>query len=237
VETAAHRVPDDQLGPRLAAGRDAIVYALGDDRVVRRASDPERSYRLEAEVMEHVRALGYPVPAVHRLAPGEMVLDRVEGPTMLDDLASHPWRLRSHARLLADLQRRLHELPAPEGLRPFPLEGDRVLHLDFHPGNVMLSPDGPVVIDWTNVARGAPGAETALTWIVLAVFEADEQGLMKVVVPLFRRRFLRAYLAATDREAGAAALRAVAAYREEDRNIRPTERAALRRLVAECATA
>jgi len=234
VELADHRLPDDQLGPQIASGRDTAIHALGDDRVVRRAPD-DRPFQLEAELMEHVRAAGYPVPEVHRVAPGEMVLQRIAGPTMLEDLGKRPWRAGTHARLLAELHARLHRIPAPDWLRPFPVEGGAVLHLDLHPANVILSPDGPVVIDWTNGARGAAAADLALTWIILGVFESDDRGLMKVLIAVLRRFFLRSFLAACDRDAAAAALPAVAAYREQDRNIRPTELAGLRALVEKVA--
>jgi aminoglycoside phosphotransferase (APT) family kinase protein len=234
VELADHRLPDDELGARIAAGRDTVIYALGDDKVVRRAPD-DRSFSDEAEVMEHVRATGFPVPEVHRVAPGEMVLERISGPTMLEDLGRRPWRMGAHARVLADLHDRLHRLPAPDWLRAFPVEGDAILHLDLHPANVILSPDGPVLIDWTNAARGGAAADVALTWIILAVFESDDRGLMKVVIASLRRVFLRRFLAACDRAAAAVALPAVAAYREQDRNIRPTELTGLRELVAKVA--
>jgi aminoglycoside phosphotransferase (APT) family kinase protein len=231
MESADRRVPDDELGPRIAAGRDTVIYALGDDRVVRRAPD-ERSFEREAEVMAHVGAAGYPVPEVHRLAPGEMVLERIAGPTMLDDLAKRPWRLKAHARLLADLHDRLHRIDAPKDLLAFPAPGEAVLHLDLHPANVILSPDGPVVIDWTNARRGDPAADLALTWIVMAVFDADETGrLQKAFVSAFRKRFVRLFLDAADRGAAAAVLPVVAEYRQHDRNIRPSESAALQRLV------
>jgi aminoglycoside phosphotransferase (APT) family kinase protein len=232
VELSDHRLPDDELGPLLASGRDTAIHALGDDRVVRRAPDT-RSYEAEARIMEHVRAAGYPVPEVHRLAPGEMVLERIAGPTMLDDLLRRPWKLRSHARLLADLHHRLHRIEAPPDLRPFPVEGRAVIHLDLHPANVILGPSGPVVIDWTNACRGDPAADVADVWIILAVFEPDEKGLLRVVVPAFRGLLLRFFLAAAGREAAADVLPAVAAYREQDRNIRPTELAKLHALVAE----
>ncbi len=234
MELADHRLPDTEVGEQIAAGRDTAIHALGADRVVRRAPD-DRSFVTEAEVMEHVRSAGYPVPVVHRVAPGEMVLERIPGPTMLEDLGRRPWRLRTHARTLADLHDRLHRIPSPTDLRAFPVAGGAVLHLDLHPANVILSPDGPVVIDWTNAARGEGAADVALTWIVLAVFESDETGFMKVVIPLFRKAFLRAFLAAADRGAAAAALPVVAEYRQQDRNIRATEAVALRRLVDEVA--
>ena len=35
--------------------------------------------------------------------------------------------------------------------------GGQVLHLDLHPGNVMLTDDGPFVIDWSNGCAGEAG--------------------------------------------------------------------------------
>jgi aminoglycoside phosphotransferase (APT) family kinase protein len=63
-----------------------------------------------------------------------------------------------HARVLARLHDQLHQIAPPAGLRrPFGA-GERIMHLDLHPGNVMLTPEGPVVIDWTNAAAGPAGA-------------------------------------------------------------------------------
>lgn len=55
-------------------------------------------------------------------------------------------------------------MPARVGARP----GDRVLHLDLHPDNVMLTPDGPVVIDWSNTEEGDPGLDLGMSALILA---------------------------------------------------------------------
>lgn len=39
----------------------------------------------------------------------------------------------------------------------------------LHPDNVIVSPSGPVVIDWSNVGRGDPHAEVADLWLSLHV--------------------------------------------------------------------
>ena len=41
------------------------------------------------------------------------------------------------------------------------------MHLDLHPGNVMHTSDGPVVIDWSNAAVGAAALDAANTWLTL----------------------------------------------------------------------
>jgi hypothetical protein len=105
-------------GPVLARGRDGEVFALDNRRVLRRYREPRCTPR-EAAVMERARANGYPVPRVHDLTPTDLVLDRVDGPTMLEDLSGHPWRLRQHARLLAHLHHQLHDIPAPGSMLPW----------------------------------------------------------------------------------------------------------------------
>ena len=93
---------------------------------------------------------------------------------MLADLASQPWRVARHARVLARLHDQLHQIAAPAGLRrPFG-SGDRIVHLDLHPGNVMLTPDGPVVIDWTNAAAGPTGADVAIACLIMASSDVDD---------------------------------------------------------------
>jgi len=65
-------------------------------------------------------ARGYPCPKVVELVPDGLVMERIDGVSMLDDVIARPWRVRRHASLLADLHDRLHQLVAPHGLRePF----------------------------------------------------------------------------------------------------------------------
>ena len=47
--------------------------------------------------MRLVREAGYPAPEVFEVHGDGMVLERVDGSTMLDDLATHPWRVQRHA--------------------------------------------------------------------------------------------------------------------------------------------
>lgn len=244
VEIEAGRLDESDLGPLIARGRDAEVFALGDDRVVRRLSRPV-DLGPEAEVMEHVRAAGYPVPRVWRVAPGEMVLDRVSGPTMADALAARPWTAARLGRTLADLHQRLHAIDAPPGLRAHPgADGTSVLHLDLHPLNVILAPDGPVVIDWSNARRGPGAADAADVWIVLACMVRDpgsptslldraRAAVIDRVEPGVRRRLLDAFLAEVGREPTAALLRAAGDLRLADRNVRPAERDNIEALVSE----
>ena len=215
----------------IASGRDADIVDLGEGRVLRRTRPPRR-LTTEAALMRHVRAAGYPAPEVLEEREDGMVMERIAGPTMLDDLARRPWRFRQHARTLATLHRDLHRIVAPEGL-PAPFgAGDAVLHLDLHPANVLLSPAGPVVIDWANAARGPAGADVADAWLVLAAAQPPGGWPLRLAVGLLRRAFVSAFLRAAGRDEAASYLRPVAEWRARDRNMAPAERATMRRVAA-----
>jgi tRNA A-37 threonylcarbamoyl transferase component Bud32 len=182
----------------------------------------------EARVMQYVAVHGYPAPRVQDVRAGgaELVMERVDGPTMLDVLLADPSTVRHNAEKLATLHRRLHALRAPDWLDRF-LDGDScVVHLDLHPLNVILSSRGPVLIDWTNARSGAGAADVAATWLVLAAAELPDARQLSDV----REMFLREFLGRFDLAPVRAVLSAVAAWKCEDRNMRPTEIAAMRRL-------
>jgi len=213
-------------GPLLGTGRDADVYDLGGGKVLRRYRDDRHDLDQEARVMTMVAAHGYPVPEVFSAEGRDLVMARVDGPTMMDELARRPASVLSQARRLARLQARLAEIPAPTwlmapGWTPEPA-ADRVLHLDLHPMNVMLGADGPVVIDWANAAAGPPGFDAAMSYVVMSAYAVDnsrDRVAKQLFVGLFRRARGRATI---DPYLGAAC-----DHRLADRNITPDERVAV----------
>ena len=209
--------------PRLiAAGRASEIFDLGDGRVLRRFKSGGRPER-EALVMRHARLHGYPVPEVLEIAADALVLEKVKGPTMWEVAGEKPSTVRAHAALLAWLHRELHEVDAPDGLPPVGA-GDRLLHLDLHPANVILSPEGPVVVDWTNARCGEPAFDVAVTWVI----GATSTGLGRL-----GGSFLHQFLSHFDRDELRQVLRSAAEYRLIDKNVTNAERRAIRDLVAE----
>lgn len=188
-------------GPLLASGRAADVYDLGDGRVLRRYRQPNANIAYEMRVMRFVAEQGISVPEVYdlgaeHLPDQDIVMERIEGITMLDDFEARPWKLFSHVRLLARLQREINAVVAPNWMvtptsaAPSKRRDDSVLHLDLHPMNIMLGPDGPVVIDWTNAAGGPAGFDAALTYVEMATFEAEgfaQQMGVRLGVEVFKR--------------------------------------------------
>ena len=151
----------------IASGREADVFALDDRRVLRR-------YRRvadvtdEARVMTYVAGLGYPVPTVYEAQGPDLVLERLDGPTMAQALAAGTIAVRAGAGILANLLQTLHELPT------WPGATQQIVHLDLHPENVMLTGRGPVVIDWCNATDGAADLDTALSAVSLAQVAVED---------------------------------------------------------------
>nr|WP_296070897.1 phosphotransferase [uncultured Actinoplanes sp.] len=149
-------------GELLASGREADVFALGDGRVLRRyRSASAHDSADEAAVMAYAGSRGFPVPAVHAAEGTDMVMERLDGSTMAQAALAGRMSATEAAEMLADLMRRLHEVPARDG------EGS-IIHLDLHPDNVVLTARGPVVIDWRNARDGDADLDTALTALILA---------------------------------------------------------------------
>ena len=128
-----------------------------------------------------------------------IILERIDGDDLFEIVARSPWRLFSISSLTARLQADMHARTAPPALpsirdsyrqravsrsgAPQELidaalkildrlpDGDRLLHGDFHPGNIMLGDQGPVVIDWTGAASGSPEADFARTMLIMRLGE------------------------------------------------------------------
>jgi aminoglycoside phosphotransferase (APT) family kinase protein len=216
------------IGPKLAEGRDSEIFDHGPGKVLRLTRDG-RSLVHEAEIMRHVRSHGYPCPDVHDAGDGYLVMDRIDGPTMLDAATKPPFPIRRMARTLADLHDRLHAIPPPAWIPEAALPGDALLHLDLHPLNVLDSSGGPVVIDWSNVRRGDPTLDVADVWVIILCLEVPGSTVERAVAQLGKRLFLRWFLGALDREAAMRAIPAAVEGRARDRNVSEAEIVRMRR--------
>ena len=219
-------------GPLIGSGRAADIYDIGDGRVLRRNRNGE-STALEAAAMRHLFTHDYPVPEIHDADGADLIMERVDGPTMLDSFARQPWKMRSWAATLADLHHLLLDVPVPDFdvLQRFGAP-DVLIHGDLHPDNVMLTESGPVVIDWTNVGVGPRGAEVASTWILMATSELEGSLVVRTIQSTARSSFIAMFLKRAERDSALTWLPAVGEHRLRDPNLRPAEADNVRRLVA-----
>lgn len=158
----------------------------------------------------------------HDGRPG-LLLERLAGDDLLSIVEKKPWRVWEFGRLTGRLHAELGKTPAPDGLRDLRdalrgaiaqssaipdrarsrvlavfeslPAGDRLCHGDFHPGNVILTSDGPVVIDFPNAVRGDPVADFARSTILLEAAEVPpDTGLWgRALVRAGRKLMLFAY--------------------------------------------
>jgi len=175
-------------GAPLFSGADADLYAVGADRVLRRSRSGADAAGVAA-VMRHVREAGFPAPRVDAARDGDLTMELVRGPTLLQSLLGGRTSLAGAARTLVALHDALHALPAPAPggaahaalTVPSPVALDAasdgppcVLHLALHPANVVLTADGPVVLDWTSAWLGPAGLDLAVTAVIVAEVAVDE---------------------------------------------------------------
>jgi len=190
-----------EKGALIGKGRTADVYAWGEECVLKLFADfiPVQLVEQEYRVARAAHANGLPVPAVEGLVESEgrhgIVFERLDGPSMLAEIARQPWKLVSFARQLAELHAQIHacpgaaEIPAQrqmlenaicdaEGLSQARLEktlatlgqlpdGSSFCHGDFHPDNILMTARGPFVIDWMKGTRGNPCADVCCSTILL----------------------------------------------------------------------
>ncbi|WUH92007.1 aminoglycoside phosphotransferase family protein [Streptomyces sp. NBC_00433] len=211
----------------IGRGREADVYADGADRVLRRFRDG-RPAEQEARTIRWLGERGYPVPAVHAVDGADLVMERLHGPTMTEALRRRPWRGAAYGAMLGRLHRRLHALAGPPDWLPRLPDSEgaaRLLHLDLHPDNVMLTSDGPRVVDWANARAGAPEVDVAMTYVILR----------GIVLPPHERLMIRGFLWSMARTCGAdrrTGMRAAAMRRLADPNLTGAEADLVRRLGA-----
>ena len=191
-----------------------------------------------------------------------LLYERLEGVSMLQDMNARPWKLFEHARALAELQVQIHRqvisgLPSYKARLDYDIrkgehlreelkekvlamleglpDGEQLCHGDYHPGNVFLTRNGPVVIDWMTACSGSAGADVARTSMILGIGAraAGKQvsPFIRLAIRLYHSTYLNRYEALTPDAAGELPRWApVIAAARLNENIIP-EREALTRIV------
>jgi len=129
-----------------------------------------------------------------------IVFNRVDGPLMMEELITKPGELTHLIRWFAEIHAKMHTITVPglpsqrqacanaiqsaprlskkerdaalSALTRLP-DGNKLCHSDYHPGNILMSSRGPVVIDWVDATEGNPHADVARTLLLTQVAEPD----------------------------------------------------------------
>lgn len=156
-----------------------------------------------------------------------IILEKVKGKTLLSLVASKPASALNIIKLMVELQVNMHNSHSDKiqsykemvmgALSSEPLaflteeeknkavkklgelpDGNSILHLDYHPDNIMSDGTEATIIDWTTAACGVPAADVAATLYLLSEGEMIP-GLSKAlasVLELVRKTLCRQYLKA-----------------------------------------
>lgn len=173
------------------AWADGVVAKVPKD------ATPEGWIRAEAGYVAAVHRCGAPAPRfieITTLDGREVALyERIEGNSLWDELRAAPARAPEIGRLLAQIHAGLLAMPGPMALpsqhyrirrkvrnavarqlvmppADLPELGSEQLmlcHGDLHPKNILMSPSGPIVVDWFDASRGIAAADVARTLVLL----------------------------------------------------------------------
>jgi Ser/Thr protein kinase RdoA (MazF antagonist) len=182
----------------VSGGQDTFIWRVdtpGGAYALRLFRSEQRDqWAHEVRAMRAVRARGVSVPRVTahgiwRDRPA-ILMEWCDGRPVLEEVLTHPELTEALGASMGCLQARLHALSVPrycwdnhrswldragpnEGelrarLRARGLRDGHILHLDFHPRNVLcVGQEVTVLLDWANVTVGDPRADVARTRSIL----------------------------------------------------------------------
>lgn len=181
-------LPELKESNLLAQGSHARVYIVGDHVLVRRLKNYQGTYP-NTDLMSYLKLLGFPTPTLFEARYDTLIMERLHGPTLLQSLIAQETSLAEAVHIMVQLHEQLHSLqppqsPASDGQPP----GEaRVLHMDIHPGAIILTPNGPHLVDWEDARLGPPELDLAATALIFAMIASEPGELQEGAASLFRK--------------------------------------------------
>jgi tRNA A-37 threonylcarbamoyl transferase component Bud32 len=191
------------LGKKIGEGAFSEAYAWAPGQVVKlfRPGLPRRMPWFEVRMIRAVLAAGVPVPEVF----GEVTLDgrfgivlqRLEGPTLLQLTRTGAVTFEQAGAIVAALAMSIHKTPPPpevlsmreymegslrldDGKLPKHVArdilalidrlspGNGLCHCDLSPGNVIMTAEGPKLVDWVSAMRAPAALELGFLHVILS---------------------------------------------------------------------
>jgi aminoglycoside phosphotransferase (APT) family kinase protein len=196
------------LGEKIGGGAAADVHAWAPGQVVKlfKPGAPLKLSWHEAQNTQAVFAAGAPAPEMFGVLTVEgrfgIVLQRFDGPTLLQLTRSGAIARGQAGAILAELGRAVHRTPPSPNVLPLSawvdawlrgasgrlpdhlaagvravLErlspGSELCHGDLHLDNVIMTAQGPRLIDWSGAVRAPAAYDLAVSHIVLTELAAE----------------------------------------------------------------
>jgi hypothetical protein len=189
--------------PLIARGGQADIYDYGNGKVIRVPRRPQDYDRIRYEYRVYLSLSGSDVaaPAVYELVEVDnspsIIMQRIVGISMIDQIKKQPFLIRNKAIHLAGMHLALLKVNADASITTGkdqakfcikaspcltePIKtvilgildhlpgGNTLCHGDFHPGNILHSNGRDYIIDWSGASRGDIAADVAHTYILLKV--------------------------------------------------------------------
>jgi aminoglycoside phosphotransferase (APT) family kinase protein len=180
----------------------------------------ERAVRRERIAMDACAAAGIITPRIEAEGVYDglpaIVQTWIPGETLIERGQRRPWQLPRIAREFGRLHARIHTIPAPRELRAdaprdwltqiLPrhmhlaerllaagVSSDTLVHLDYHPLNVIVDGAEPAVIDWAYSAAGDVRADLALTAVALQIAPSPQRSRFRLLERLSRWLAVRSW--------------------------------------------
>jgi aminoglycoside phosphotransferase (APT) family kinase protein len=209
---------------KIGAGRTATIFRYGQNQAIKlfKASFPRQAINDEFEIGRSLNTRGLSIPRTYELIEVDhtkgIVLDFINGRSMLQNLAKKPWFVLTYAKKMARLHFAIHKASIArnnwikslskslaEKISRVTLlsteeqnavlqdlaslpDGSALCHGDFHPDNILMSKDGLVTVDWITARIGNSVADVARTWLLLSMATLPED---KSRIEVFLAKHLR----------------------------------------------
>ena len=193
---------------------EVFEYGEGRVLKLYRAGQPASDARRELAILDVVEAAGVDAPRAFDLEQIDerwgLVMSFIDGQPFAGSMLANPAAAGPYFAAMAQLQVKIHAAPG-SALAPLKVRlvrkidasglsdpvrrrlrdrsstlptGDRLLHGDFHPYNILGSLEAATVVDWLDATCGPPAADVCRSWL-----------LMQTVSREMADTYLAAYLA------------------------------------------
>jgi Ser/Thr protein kinase RdoA (MazF antagonist) len=182
---------------------EVFEYGEGRVLKLYRAGQPRREAERELGILDIVEAAGIAAPRAFDVEQVDgrwgVMMSRVDGRPFAETMLATPAAIEPYLVAMARLHAAIHAAPGT-ALAPLKVrlarkieaselsdpvrrrlrdrskalpDGDRLLHGDFHPFNILGTPERATVVDWLDATSGPPAADLCRSWLLMQAVSRD----------------------------------------------------------------